>query len=483
MLCSAKPWREELFPDSSSDAADEGTAAHFLMEQCLIENAPAKCHMGKSIMVGKGETQFHAQGQYPMGLEMAGHVQKALDYVAKIANGAPVYPERELSIAHINREYRHAATGVVVFHARDGSFVDIHTGEVYLEDEVEPSTGTSDVTVIAGTVAHILDLKYGRGVQVFAKDNEQLAMYGDAALLDLDLLDEVEEVHLHIMQPRLDHFDVWVLTRAELTAYIGEIRRKCIAILGSKPEDLEAVPGEKQCKFCKAKATCGEHRDAVLGPVLGDFVDLDKGSIAVSIDQAEKLLAQAFGVTAKAVDFVDDEKKFAVKKPNIRPALDAAEAALATADDERLATLLDAVDMLESFAKAVRAETERRLLLGTFTDTRYKLVQGKRGNRDWISADEAEAAMKAQRLKVDQMYNFKLISPPQAETLLKASNPRKWAKLEKLIHQTEGKPSVAPASDPRPALQIAVADAFEVLEDETSATTETPIASDFDDLI
>jgi hypothetical protein len=123
---------------------------------------------------------------------------------------------------------------------------------------------------------------------------------------------------------------------------------------------------------------------------------------------------------------------------------------------------------------------ERRLLAGKFTDARYKLVEGRMGNREFEDEEAAEAEMKAMRLKVDEMYTKKLISAPQAEKLLKESNPRKWAKLQKMIVQRQGKPSVAPASDKRPALNLAIAEQFE----ELPAEVEQPIAEDnFDDLV
>lgn len=456
MRCNAKPFREEGLPDNGSDASNEGTAAHFLLEQCLIQGVDADKFTGCSIAVGD-TVEFHTSGKWPVGPEMTREIQKVLDLARSDAEGATIYSEQVLPISQF-------------------------TGE-------EGATGTCDMIVVRGRTLRVRDLKYGRGVQVFAEGNEQLLIYGGAALDEFDLLGEVETLELCIDQPRLNHYDMWTISVADAKVLLEKIRQTADLILTTEPETLAAEPGDKQCKFCKAKATCEEYRDFVLGAIVDDFVDLDKGAVEVSIDQAEKLLANAFGVTPKAIDFQPDmhpdfghEKEvaahFIVKKPNIRPSLEAAELALPEASDERLATLMDAADMIEGFAKAVRAETERRLLLGKFSDPRYKLVQGKRGNRVWFNPQDAEAQMKCMRLKVDQMYDFKLISPPAAEALLKASNPRKWAKLEKLIGQTDGAPSVAPASDKRPALSIAVADSFDVIEDETPVVEDT-----FDDLI
>ena len=477
--CLAKPHRERGLPDQSSSFADEGTAAHFLMEQCLLENKDAKDFQGLNIRVEGGVTDFHTSGKYPVGLDMIGPMQKALDYVRAVAEGATIYTEQKLSIAHITGEHWHKETGAVSFLNDAGEYVDFDTGEKYREDEVEPATGTTDVWIVKGRVAHCLDLKWGMGVQVFAKDNEQQEMYTDAGLQEFDFLGEVEEIHLHIVQPRLGHFDEEVMSRADLDAKIETIRQVSKRILAG-PEGLTAVPGEKQCRFCMASATCAERTAFTTELIVGEFVDLDKGFVKVEMPQAEKLLAQSFGVKPAAIDFVrgnssEADEHFTVKKPNIRPSLEAAEAKLPDASDERLATLMDAADMIEGFAKAVRAEVERRLLAGKFTDARYKLVEGRQGARSWVNEEQAEAALKAMRLKVDQMYDFKLISPTTAEKVLKEANPRKWNKLQPLIGRSDGKPSAAPASDKRPTLSMAIAEQFEVLPAE--------VEDDFGDLV
>lgn len=485
--CLAKPRRERGLPEQSSSYADEGTAAHYLLEQCLLENKDAVHFNGLRIQVKDGLTEFHTSGQYPVGPDMISDMQKAIDYIRAVADGATIYAEQKLSIVHITGEHWHKLTGAVCFPHDDGQFVDIDDGSIYTADEVEPATGTTDVWIIKGKVAHSLDLKWGMGVQVFAADNEQQEMYADAGLQEFDLLGDVEEVHLHILQPRLKHYDEHVLTRAELDGRIDRIRVASNTIAVTPIDQLPATPGDKQCRFCKASATCAERTAFTTELIVGEFVDLDKGFVKVEMPQAEKLLAQSFGVKPAAITFHEqndtyevEAPHFTVKKPNIRPALEAATERLTTAEDERLATLMDAADMIEGFAKAVRAEVERRLLTGKFTDARYKLVEGRQGARSWVDEAEAEAALKAMRLKVDQMYDFKLISPTTAEKVLKEANPRKWNKLQPLIGRSDGKPSVAPASDKRPALNLAIAEQFE----ELPAEVEQQVAEDnFDDLV
>lgn len=471
MRCNAKPYRERDFPDTTNESADEGTAAHFLLEQCLEQNVDAANFNGLRIKVEEGKTEFHTSGAYPVGPDMTREIQKVLDLVRSDADGATIYPEQVLPISQFTGEHGAA--------------------------------GTCDMVIVKGKTIWIRDLKFGRGVQVFADGNEQLLLYGGAALDEFDVMGEIETLVLCIDQPRLNHFDTWKISVADARCLLANIRATADLILEA-PGELEAVPGDKQCRFCKASATCPERTDHTMELIVGEFVDLEKGFVKVEMPQAEKLLAQSFGVKPAAVTFEvydldhsphsESGYQFTVKKPSIRPSLEAATEAVATADDERLATLMDAADMIEGFAKAVRAETERRLLAGKFTDARYKLVEGRMGNREFEDEDVAEAEMKAMRLKVDEMYNKKLISAPQAEKLLKESNPRKWAKLQKLIVQRQGKPSVTAASDKRPALSMAIADSFEVLTEgdvkevfdryEASKAAEQSVAEDnFDDLV
>lgn len=471
MRCNAKPYRERDFPESTNDSADEGTAAHFLLEQCLDQGVDAAHFHGTRIKVENGTTEFHMGGNWPVGPDMTREVQKVLDLARSDADGATIYPEQVLPISQF-------------------------TGE-------DGATGTCDMVIVKGNTLWVKDLKYGRGVQVFAEGNEQLLIYAGAALDEFDVMGEIENLVLCIDQPRLNHFDKWELSVGEARKYLDEISKTAAYILGD-PEHLSATPGEKQCRFCKASATCKERTEHTMELIVGGFVDLEKGFVKVEMPQAEKLLAQSFGVKPAALtyheqtesghDGLPSDAHFTVKKPSIRPSLEAATEAVATADDERLATLMDAADMIEGFAKAVRAEVERRLLAGSFTDARYKLVEGRQGARSWIDEEQAEAALKAMRLKSDEMYDRKVISPTSAEKLLGEANKRKWAKLQPLITRSDGKPSVAPASDKRPAFSMAIAEQFDVLYD--SAVTdsvdklldgvkqETPVVEDsFDDLV
>jgi hypothetical protein len=429
--CLIKPWREKGLPDTSSEAADEGTAAHFLRDACLSRKIDAVQLLNCEIAVTASGAGFAQPGGadgaiFTIDNGMVKYVQQSIDSVRKLAEGGELFPEQALDISFI-------------------------TGE-------EGATGTADAVILQGTELIVDDLKYGRGVQVFAEGNEQLLIYAAAALEEYDVAGEIETVRMRISQPRLNHEDEWVLPVAELHERTFGIHKTAERIRRGE-DGLEATPGDKQCRFCKVKGTCGEYRAFALGTVADGFVDLKAGETLVSAIDAEKILAQAYGVPAKNVSVDPANYGFVISKPSIRPQVDDAIERIAADSDERLATVMDAADMIEQFVKAVRAETERRLLAGQFTDPRYKLVAGKKGSRKWIDADEAEQMLKDMRLKVDEMYDKTVKSPTQIEKLL-GGTPRRWGKVQQMITQVDGKPSVVPVSDKRPALSIMTADAF-----------------------
>ena len=105
---------------------------------------------------------------------------------------------------------------------------------------------------------------------------------------------------------------------------------------------------------------------------------------------------------------------------DITPNVEAAIEALKQCDNTRLAQIMNAADLIEGFIKAVRARVEAQLFEGQPVPG-YKLVQGKKGARQWADPTTAEATLKAMRLKTEQMYDLKLISPTTAEKLHKAA--------------------------------------------------------------
>ena len=165
-------------------------------------------------------------------------------------------------------------------------------------------------------------------------------------------------------------------------------------------------PSTKGCMWCKAKGAC---------PAAAAKVQEDIGM---------------------SFDDISGEEPAALTAPVSRMG------------DNYLPAAMAAIDRIEDWCKAVRAEVERRLLAGQAVPG-YKLVEGKRGNRKWTSEKDAETLLKSFRLPADDIYEKSLISAPAAVKLLK-DNSKRLEKVQALISQSEGKPSVAPVDDKRP---------------------------------
>lgn len=449
-----------------SKYADEGTIAHSLAAMCLEEGTDAAAYIGRLIeaedyehaklspssakrwmtcagshaLIQRNKPDFEERFfSMEVTEEMAEHVQVYLDMVRervetrKLAGAVSVdlLVEQSLPIDHLTHEGRWVLDGEEVPEGTPGAVW-------------EPATGTGDVVIVSvwddGTaMLDLIDLKFGMGVEVQVEGNEQLMMYGSGALRNLDLLYDFTRACLTVHQPRIKaapsdwEVDIGVIRefeqRCEFTA------RHAIHILKEIPDDKlmpYLQPGD-HCRttFCDERANCPKLAEFVRDTVVGE-------SDASVADDFEELLE------------LDP-----VEAVNCAP----------LADDD-LGTKMAATDIIEDWCKQVRAETERRLLAGTPVPG-YKLVQGRAGARAWADAKEVEETFKSMRLKQDEMYDFKLISPTTAEKLLKET-PKRWNRVQPLISRSEGKPSVAPESDKRPAIAITPTENdFENLEAET----------------
>lgn len=389
MRCPGSLALEAGCPDTSSSFADEGTAAHEVAALALIEKQPVAAYVGRQIEVSPFKSILITE-------DMAEDVQRYVDYVHERIES---YQQRGAESVELLVEVR----------VNFSTFVG-----------VPDSFGTSDVVLLVewpegvGEIA-VIDLKFGRGVKVMAERNEQLQLYALGALDQFAALGNFQKFSMAICQPRIGHVDEWECSALELVHFGAEAKfaaEKVIAIVnGAAPPEYQ--PGDKQCRFCRAKATCRALTQYIVNTIADDFVDLDQPL-----------------------------------EPKLAPALERVE----SSDNAHVADLLRNVDLIETFCKAVRAKAEVELLAGRPVPG-FKLVQGRKGPRQWGDAKAAEEVMQSMRLKRDEMYDFKLISPTSAESLLKDS-PKRWNRIKSLIVQSEGGLSVAPESDKRAAVVI-----------------------------
>lgn len=113
--------------------------------------------------------------------------------------------------------------------------------------------GTGDCIIIADKSLHIIDFKYGMGILVDAVENPQMKLYALGALEIYDSLYDIDEVSLTIFQPRRGNVSTWTIPVDELTTW-AENELKPKARLAYDGEG-EYHPGE-WCTFCRAAVKC-----------------------------------------------------------------------------------------------------------------------------------------------------------------------------------------------------------------------------------
>lgn len=400
--CPGSPRLEEPFPDTSGPHADEGSAAHVVGEQML-----------------KGETRpidvVHLPGD------------RTVKVTAEMIAGAKLYAETCIGLARGHKYHSEAwvsleelakRAGVVGLDGGTADFMCYH-----------PDDNTLDIA----------DLKFGKGVVVDADDNEQLLLYALAAALKILQLTKkpLAGVRVTIVQPRAEHRDGPVrtvfVTWDELILFSKEI---IAAAQETQREDAPLVPGEKQCKWCKAKAVC---------PALAGKT--------TALVQASFEAVAAVPVEADAMARI---------RPLPHPE---------HLTEDQLSAIIAASPMIRDFLNAV-SEHVTTILKEGGEFPGYKLVEGRR-SRDWTD-EEAAAKYLQRKLGAPVAFVRKLISPAQAEKALKASEGEIPARLEKLIVTNQGNPILAPESNPKPAInpKAEAQNAFSVITEETETSSQ-----------
>ena len=84
--------------------------------------------------------------------------------------------------------------------------------------------GTADCVIIADGILHIIDFKYGKGVEVSADDNPQMMLYAIGALEMFDCLYDVGTISMTIFQPRLSNISTSIVAKDSLLEWAaGEL--------------------------------------------------------------------------------------------------------------------------------------------------------------------------------------------------------------------------------------------------------------------
>ena len=400
--CPASFLLNEGKRDDSSVDADHGTAAHHIGELCLSHNRDVEFYAGCRLAVSRrGGTRFVTEKkplldderEFEVDDEMVENVQKYVDWC------------RELPGEH------HVEVRVE------------HTDWCPDKDEhgepLGPQFGTSDhnACIEAGAPRFdeatlvITDLKYGRGVKVFAFENKQAIKYALGVWKEYNWLYDFKHVVIRICQPRLNHFDVWELTVDELLEWGQKIKKRLELVFA---EDPPFGPSEKACVFCK-NTVCAARDAFIFEQRALHFSDFD-------------------GEPVVAIEELDNDELFAAY--NMLP-------------------------MIEIRAKAIKREVYKQLYEGNQVGDRVLVEtvthRAWRADPDVIEQTAAKIGIPSYKL-----YTRELLSPAQLEKLLpKTATEEQREEIASLWDRPRGQPVIASPNDRRKRYEGAQLDDFD----------------------
>ena len=383
-------------PDRGSSFAQEGTAAHEVLNWALSKNVEPGDFLGDTVTVDAGTPQ---EAEIEVTQEMVDAVEVVTDYVRRLRARSAFY-EKRVDYSHIAPE-GFGTTDIAL--------------EVY--EKTAPETRVNTL--------YVIDFKYGKGVKVEAFENKQGMLYALGCLNTLDLLfeREVERVVIVIAQPRVDSISEYTLTVPELIKW-GDDIAKPKAILAhsiynaalTKGENVlsefDFNPTEKGCKWCQGNTTgrCKTLAKAGYSAAVEGFNDLTAG------EQAD---IAAVEVTTK-------------------------DPALMDLDD--MAAVYKAMKAFKNYTAAVEAKI--RELLESGHEVPGLALKATEKARAWsVDDDGVIKALRTAGLQKKHYEKIAIVSPTEAETLLKKVKPkeakRRYKRLEDAaIHRPEGTPKI-----------------------------------------
>ena len=403
-LCPGSIREEAKYPEQDSGpAAVDGTHTHTLLEQCIKLDKDASAFVG--LLMADHE------GEFLVDAPRAARVQVALDYI---------------------KSRKEVFLGMC---------------EVIAETRVDPKWflhrddlgGTVDVQLRGLGVLEIIDYKDGMGV-VEAEGNLQLEQYAIGVLAECELGWNVpeqypwQEVRMTIVQPKLALKGMSPITTSTVT--VKQLLDR-VSLLGQQARATDApdaplVPGEGQCKYCRAKGSCA----ALAGNVMKEV-----GIMFQPVGQ--------FEISAQAAN----------SDPNMM-------------SDQQIREIMEAAPLMRQLLDGVEKEALRRLKAGQAVPG-LKLVHG-RGSRAW-SLPEEQMAEKLVKMGIPKtaIYETTLVSPSKAEKLTwKKKDGTDMQLTERQLKTMEGeyvvklagKLTVVPESDSRPAVVTNAAPMFSAIE-------------------
>ena len=355
MNCNPSARLEETMENTSSEYAEEGTLAHALAELKLRKYFTETGMAKKTYTTEFNKLKKHRLWQ----TEIDSYTDEYVDHIKAIAMSFSNAPYIEIE------------------------------KKVSFEGYVPEAFGTADTIIINGDRLYIIDLKYGKGVPVYAENNPQLMLYALGAYLEYSLFYGIEYIEMHIVQPRMENMSVFSMKASELINWAeNEVKPNAERAFAGEGE---FNPGE-HCKFCKVKGSC----------------------------------------RARAENYLSLEK---IKGPLLT-------------NDEKAEALQRGAE-LDKWLGELKAEIYSAIEKGEEVKG-WKIVQGKSNGRYFTETDVAIEKLKEHGIKEDMLYERTLLTAPKIETLVGKKNFREW--VGDTVVPIPGKPTLVPESDKREAI-------------------------------
>jgi len=389
--------REELkYPDERSGAAAiDGTHTHTVLEHCTKAGLSDPTSM-------VGVKMKDDDGEFVIDADRAARVKVAIDYLK-------TRQAESLGMAQIVSEERVNPQWLVSRDDLDG------TVDAQLHDRLNE-------------VVEIIDYKDGMN-DAWDSAILQMEQYAVGVLASLKIARPnpypFKTVRMTVIQPKLALKGGKAIRSVDYTVaqVLDEVARDLV-IEASATDNPQAplVPGESQCKYCKAKGGCA----ALAGNVMKEVGIMFQPVVTETLDVAQQS---------------------ADKDP-------------AQMDDQQIRQIMEAAPLMRQLLEGVEKEALRRLESGNPIPG-LKLVHG-RGSRAWTLPEE-EMAEKLVKMGIPKtaIYETKLVTPAKAEKLTwekrdgtKVSlTDRQLKRMEQeYVAKLAGKLTVVPESDSRPAV-------------------------------
>lgn len=265
-----------------------------------------------------------------------------------------------------------------------------------LTEYVPESFGTADCVIISDGLMEVIDLKYGKGIPVYADFNKQLMLYALGALRKYDTMYDISEVRVTIVQPRINNISSWQTSVEELLKWAEDELKPTAKLAFNGEGELNAGDW---CRFCAVRNQC------------------------------KKLYEQQFEIA-----------KHEFAEPQLLT-------------DDEIANIVQRTPKLVEWANSIADYAKKKAIEENKQWPGLKLVEG-RSRRKWIDEDKALETIFEQFPELDEadVTTTKINSLTAIEKLV--GKKKFFEKLKDVVVTPQGNPTLVPLQDKRPAIGI-----------------------------